>query len=946
VKLSVPGRKIARFGLFEADLDRRLLTKDGLRVKLQHQPFLVLTMLLARPGEVIARDEIRQELWPADTYVEFDDGLNTAVKKLRLALSDTAENPRFIETVPRRGYRFLAPVAFPASPDAVDLMNEPVAAASGDAVVAVRERSRLVIEDRSSPYSRIWAYLLLLALLVPLVFVFYRYGRSRSRGAEHAKAMGDLVQSSQPRRSIAVLGFRNASGGTERDWISTALGEMLSTELAAGEKLRIVPEENIARNRLELGLADSDSLGSETLSRLGADLGTDIVVLGSYTTMGKAGQERIRLDLRLQDTKSGETIVEEAVAGNETELFELVSMVGSRLRSRLGIAELSSEEAVVLRASLPSNGLAARLFAEGLGRLRVFDGLGARDLLRKAVDADPKYALAHSAVAETWTMLGYDEKAKEEGKKAFDLSDGLSRPDRLFIEGTYHEAAKEWSQAVEIYATLFDSYPDNPDYGLRLASSLTAAGKPKEALVILDKLRQLPLSAEDPRLDIARAEALMPTGDLKQAQAAAAAAADKAQHRGARLLLAKALSRQSGALLDLGDLDRAIAVASEAQHIYSSVGDRFGVADALSVVGSARWYQGSIDEAVRVYESALAVDKEVGNRRGAVEALSYIGAGLADKGDLERARKTFEEAIAISREINAQAGAAGALSEVAWTYLSEGDLPRARKLYEETLEIYRAVGSRTGEGNTLEPLGLLLIGQGELAKADKILAQALKISRETDDKILLRNTLRNFGILAFMQGDNGTARKNLGEAAELAAATGGGTEAAFIKMWMAKVSLSEERAAEAAATLHEVKEEFRKSREMAPAVQASALMIESLLAQGKTAEAEKEAESGKELAHRSPFVEEGLQFRTALARTDVARGRTSTARRELMEVLFQAKSHGFPEDEFEARLTLAKLEVATGSAVIGRAQLETLEHDARARGFLLIARKASVAKPG
>lgn len=112
MEVSLPKMKVARFGLFEADLDELVLTKSGLRVRLQDQPFRVLAMLLERPGELVTREEIGQRLWPANTFVEFDDGLNTAVRKLRYALGDDAENPRFIETVPRRGYRFLAAVSY------------------------------------------------------------------------------------------------------------------------------------------------------------------------------------------------------------------------------------------------------------------------------------------------------------------------------------------------------------------------------------------------------------------------------------------------------------------------------------------------------------------------------------------------------------------------------------------------------------------------------------------------------------------------------------------------------------------------------------------------------------------------------------------------------------------------------------------------------------------
>src|SRR5689334_12624270 len=125
MNLASPGKKVVRFGLYEADLREGLLTKGGLRVKLQDQPFQVLAVLLEHPGEVVTREELRQTLWPANTFVEFDDGLNNAIKKLRTALGDAADNPRFIETVPRRGYRFLAPVDFLAATPAVEADSKP-----------------------------------------------------------------------------------------------------------------------------------------------------------------------------------------------------------------------------------------------------------------------------------------------------------------------------------------------------------------------------------------------------------------------------------------------------------------------------------------------------------------------------------------------------------------------------------------------------------------------------------------------------------------------------------------------------------------------------------------------------------------------------------------------------------------------------------------------------
>src|ERR1700736_5713838 len=103
--------RIFRFGLFEADAGRSTLTRSGLRVRLQEQPFRVLLLLLERPGEITTREELRQKLWPEGTYVDFDGSLNVILKKLRAAIDDDSDTPRFIETVPRRGYRFIALVS-------------------------------------------------------------------------------------------------------------------------------------------------------------------------------------------------------------------------------------------------------------------------------------------------------------------------------------------------------------------------------------------------------------------------------------------------------------------------------------------------------------------------------------------------------------------------------------------------------------------------------------------------------------------------------------------------------------------------------------------------------------------------------------------------------------------------------------------------------------------
>ena len=177
--------------------------------------------------------------------------------------------------------------------------------------------------------------------------MFYRTTQPEKSGSDaHGAA---AIPSIKRRPSVAVLGFRNLSRRPEESWLSPALAEMLNTELAAGERLRLVPSEQIARAKLDLAVPDTETLAKESLAHLHTNLDADYIVLGSYMAIGEKDKIRIRLDLRLQDAKAGETIAEEAVTGAEGDLFELVSEAGSRLRQKLGAGAVSPEQDVRAR---------------------------------------------------------------------------------------------------------------------------------------------------------------------------------------------------------------------------------------------------------------------------------------------------------------------------------------------------------------------------------------------------------------------------------------------------------------------------------------------------------------------------------------------------------------------------------------------------------------------
>ncbi len=206
----------------------------------------------------------------------------------------------------------------------------------------------------------------------------------------------------------------------------------------------------------------------------------------------------------MQDTVRGETISEQSFTGSEANLFELATQAGQALRLSLGIGSASTQASLQARAALPSNQEAVRFYTEGQERSWAFDYIRARDLLAKAVAADPGYPLAHAALADAWNHLGYAPKARAEIELARALSGRLGPEDRLLIDGQYYATLQDRTRAIEAYRQLFTQFPDNLDYGLRLADEQRWVN-PADALRTLEALRHLPLpSSDDPRIDISR----------------------------------------------------------------------------------------------------------------------------------------------------------------------------------------------------------------------------------------------------------------------------------------------------------------------------------------------------------------------------------------------------------------------------------------------------------
>ena len=782
------------------------------------------------------------------------------------------------------------------------------------------------------------------------------------------------------RRSIAVMTFKNLTARPEASWLSTAIPEMLTTELAAGEKLRTIPGEDVARMKMELSLPDADTLTAPTLAQVGKRLGADLVVAGSYVALSGG---KLRVDLRLQDVTTGETLVSVPETGDESNLFDLVSRAGAQLREKCGVGQVNPEDEAGVRASLPSTTGAAKLYSEGLAKLRVSDAIAAREFLTKAVAADPNHALAHSALAAAWGLLGYDDKARQSAKNAYDLSASLSREDRLLIEARYRETSKEWDNAANSYRTLFGFFPDNVEYGLQLAKAQVRGGKGKDALATVESLRRLPAPAgDDPRIDIAASSAWQSQGDFKHGQDSAAEAVQKARAQDAKLLLARALYEEGSSFESLNDGKDAMTAVEEANKIYQAVGDRYGLASTLEVTGQVMSDHGDYPGALSKYKEELSIAREVGNRRAESSALNNMAIVLSQQGDTDGAQAMWEQSLPIFREVGDKTGLAMAQINIAGVLKDKGDLAGAKRVYDETLVTFREVNNQNGIALSLTALGTVLDAQGDSVGAKKMIDQAVAADAAGGNATASSDKLIDVGDILQHSGDLPGARRNYQDALALARAAGDKSMMAYAlaglanvevrgadftqahrdfsdslslrselgekdnvlstHVAMANLAIEEGHASEAETPAREAVEEFGRDHKNDDQVGAASVLMRALLAQNKTDEAVKELGKISPLAAKDQNLAVQLDFALARARVEAASGKINPAKATVKEGLAKATKAGYAGYQLEFRLVSEELESrGGGKSAASRARLEQLQKDAKEKGFDLIARKAA-----
>jgi len=460
-------RPTYRFGDFEFDPASGELHKDGLKVRLQEQPFQILTLLLKRPGEVVTRDEVRQALWPGDTFVDFDVGLNSAIKRLRDALSDSAENPRFVETLPRRGYRFIATVETPPGP--------------GPATLEAPPRTAPPPGFRLRSGGGAAAALAVVALMAGLI-VTGKWPRLR----------GQLA--SAPIRSLAVLPFENLTGDPEQDYFVDGMTDAVITDLAQVRALRVISRTSVTQYKRP----------SKALPRIAEELGVDAVVEGTVSRSG----DRVRVTAQLIQAATDRHLWAQSYERELRDVLALQSEVAAAIAQAIQVKLQPEEKRRMTRAQAPVQPEAYEAYLKGRfywSKRSAETSLKAVSYFQQAIEHDPAYAPAYSGLSDTYRAFDVQglapprecmPKAEAAARKALALDDTLAEA-HASLAGVLYRYDWDWEGAEKEFRLSLELEPNYAEGHRAYAVYLMTVRRHEEALAEAQRARQLsPLSLQ------------------------------------------------------------------------------------------------------------------------------------------------------------------------------------------------------------------------------------------------------------------------------------------------------------------------------------------------------------------------------------------------------------------------------------------------------------------
>jgi len=599
-----------RFGIFEVDPGRGELLRQGVRVRVQEQPFRILIFLLEQAGEIVSREELRTRLWPEDTFVEFDNSLNVAVRKLRDALRDDADEPRFIETVPRRGYRFLAPVSLPQE---VQIPAVPAESAGAGPLITeappVRVSAGSEVRRASPAWRYSWAVPALLLLAVVVGSSFY-YLRSRS------------VLTTKD--TIVIADFVNATGEAVFD---DSLKQGLEAGLRQSPFLNVVSRRAIEAILQQMGRAPDDHVTGQVVVEVCQRSNSKVEVQGSIQSLGNTyliGLAAIRCD-------NGDTIADEQVqAKRKEDVIAALGTAATQLRARLGesLPSIQKNQVPLELATTPSLD-ALKAYNQALSTWDSKGDTASVSLFLKAIELDPNFATAYGALATIYHNLNESELARENTSKAYELRARLPEQERLLVEARYQVyVTGDLYKAAQIYELRVQNNQNVPGSLANLGSIYTRLGRFDRAAESLKEVVRLAPTRSAAYGNLGRVLLAL---DRVDDAGAVLAEADKRKLRTDELLqlrywrafLLHDNAEMQRFMLQTSDIPGAESLLFSTQANTEAYFGHFRKAHALSdLAAELMEHEGTNEAAANCLAEAAVRDAEAGASRPALESLS------------------------------------------------------------------------------------------------------------------------------------------------------------------------------------------------------------------------------------------------------------------------------------------------------------------------------------
>ena len=645
-----------------------MLSKHGTRIKLQGQPFVILEILLARAGKVVTRDEIRETLWPSDTFVDFEHGLNTSVKKLRQVLCDSADEPSYIETVRGLGYRFIAPVEVELeeteSPARLNGAPEPdrngtrphpeneQGAIASETVVELPAAASMTLPlplpTAPTPYLRKAAVFVLVALVVLLAAGALLYRQRVNR------------QTSLTENDTVVLAdFDNSTGDTIFD---ETLKTALNLSLRQSPFLNVLPDTKVAKTLQLMTRPAGTKLTPDLARELCQRAGSKAYIAGAIGSLGK----QYVLALEAVNCQSGEALAREQVtAASRDQVLAELGRAATKLRAQMGesLATVQKFDTPLPEATTFSLD-ALQAYSRGRKVLNEKGPAAALPYRQRAIELDPNFAMGYLVLGDTYLNMSEVDRAREYYAKAFQLREHTSQREKLAILASYYKVGTgELEKAAQTYRELFEDYPRiDSNYG-NLGGVYSEQGQYEKALEVTRQAVRLSPDTVSWHENIANF--LLSTQRFEQA----------------RQVLHETQARNlddyivHNALYGLAFLDADSAAMAEQQRWYASKAEyeNFGLALESDTEAYAGHLRKARDLTKRAVASAIRADsKENGaiwQANAAVEQAAY--------GNASEARRSAAEALKLAPTSQ------GVESEAALAYAMAGDTARAESLAQD-----------------------------------------------------------------------------------------------------------------------------------------------------------------------------------------------------------------------------------------------------------------------